>query len=172
MQNWHKNRNFRKHKNADGSYARVITVDGVKVEVSEEVYAAYAKGGYKMENMEFGIKCDRVLQDAAGRAVRDEHGNPVTLPEREVSLDSLISEDWDFPSSEPSPEESVIASLEIEALYRCLDLLVADERALIDAIFFAGMTERMYSAMTGIPQKTINDRKLRILGKMKNLLQI
>ena len=171
MQNWRKNRNFRKIENADGTFTYVVKVDGVMVEVSEEVYATYAQGGYKMENMEFGIKSDRVLQGADGRAVRDKHGNPVVLPEREISLDKLVGEDWDFPSSEPSAEDTVLARLEVEALRSCLDLLGADERELIDTLFFEGTTEREYSARSGIPQKTINDRKLRILGKLKKYLQ-
>jgi len=171
MQNWRKNRNFRKIRNADGTFTYVISVDGLKTEVSEEIYNAYAQGGYKMENMEFGIKNDRVLQDADGRAVRDEHGNPIVLPEREVSLDKLIGEDWDFPSSEPSAEDTVLARLEIEALHSCLELLDADERKLIDALFFDGLTEREYSARTGIPQKTINDRKRRVLEKLEKLLR-
>ena len=171
MQNWRKNRNFRKTENADGTFTYVITVDGIKVEVSEEVYTAYAQGGYKMENMEFGTKSDRILQDADGRAVRDEHGNPVVLPEREISLDKLIGEDWDFSSSELSAEDTVLARIETEALYRYLNMLDANERDLIDALFFEGMTEREYSAQSGIPQKTINDRKRRILEKLKKLMQ-
>jgi len=171
MQNWHKYRNFRKHRNADGSYTCTITVDGEKVNVSEEVYTVYAKAGYKMENMEFGIKCDRVLKDADGRAVRDEHGNPVILPEREVSLDKLIGEDWDFPSSEPSPEETVIDLIEIEALYSCLDLLDANERELIDALFFEGLTERDYADEIGISKTALHARKVKVLAKMKKLME-
>ena len=171
MQNWRKNRNFRKIENADGSFTYIVTVEGGKVEVSEEVYTAYAQGGYKMENMEFGIKNDRILQDADGRAVRDEHGNPVILPEREISLEKLIGEDWEFPSSEPSAEDVVLARLEIEVLHSCLDLLGADERELIGALFLDGLTEREYSVRTGIPQKTINDRKRRVLEKLEKFLQ-
>jgi len=168
MQNWRKNRNFRKIENADGSFTYIITEDGVKVEVSEEVYNAYAQSGYKMENMELGIKNDRVLQDVDGRAVRDEHGKPIILPEREISLDKLIGEDWDFPSAEPAPEEAVLKKLEVEALLHCLDLLDANERALIDALFFYGLTEQEYADLIGVTQKTVNNRKHRILGKMKN----
>ena len=168
MQNWRKNRNFRKIENNDGSFTYVITVDGEKVEVSEEVYTAYAKGGYKMENMEFGIKSDRVLQDADGRSVRNEHGNPVILPEREVSLDKLIGEDWDFPSIEPSPEDIVMGQLEVEELHRCLDRLNEGERELINALFYKGLSEQQYADIHGIKQQSVNERKLRILKKIKS----
>jgi hypothetical protein len=104
MQNWQKNRNFRKHKNTDGSFSYFITVDGEKVEVSRAIYTAYAEGGYKMENMD-ALKRSRVLKDANGKAVRDKNGNATMLPEREISLDKLIDEDWDFLSMELSPED-------------------------------------------------------------------
>ena len=99
MQNWKKNRNFRKYRNAEGTFTFIITVDGEKVEVSEDIYNAYAEGGYKMEHMEHSVKDSRYLQDSDGKAVRDEHGSPIMLPEREVSLDKLVGEDWDFASS-------------------------------------------------------------------------
>jgi len=171
MQNWQKNRNFRKHRNTDGSVIFVITVNGEKIEVSEAVYSAYAEGGYKMEHMEHSVKNSRILQDSNGIAVRDEHGNALLLPEREVSLEKLLDENWDFLSSEPSPEDEVMERIQIEALHEYLEILDANERALINALFFDGMTEREYSAKTGIPQKTINDRKFKVLGKLKKLLQ-
>jgi RNA polymerase sigma factor (sigma-70 family) len=83
-------------------------------------------------------------------------------------LDKLIGEDWDCPSSEPSPEDIVMERFEIETLYKCLDRLDADERALIDALFFDGLTEQEYADLICVTQKTVNNRKHRILSKMKN----
>ena len=170
MQNWRKNRNFRKIENADGSFNYVITVDGERVEVSEDVYTAYAQGGYKMENMEFGVKSDRVLKDSTGKAVRDEHGNPLFLPEREVSLDKLIGEDWDFPSVEPSPEDILFSGegSETAEFNRCIALLTDEERALVQALFYEGLTEQDYAEILGIRQQNVNKRKLRILKKIKS----
>ena len=166
-----KNRNFRKHKNTDGTFTYIITIDGEKMEVSEAVYNAYAEGGYKMENMDVNIKNNRVLQDSKGRAVRDEHGNAVILPEREISLDKLVDEDWDFASAETSPEDIVIKHIMTEELHRCLGLLNADERALINALFFAGMTEERYAEQIGVVQKTVNYRKYKVLEKLKKLFE-
>jgi len=168
MKNWQEYINYRKNENADGSFTYIITVDNEDIEVSAEVYKAYAEGDRKMRYMELDLKHDRVLQNADGRTVFDENGCPVILPEREVSLDKLIGEDWDFPSMVSSPEDSVINRLDAEALHRGLDLLNADERALIDALFFDGLTEQEYADLIGVTQKTVNNRKHRILGKMKN----
>ena len=174
MQNWQKNRNYRKYENTDGSFKYVITVDGEDIEVSAEIYTAYAKHGYKMENMEFGFKRDRVVKDANGKAVRDEYGNAVIRAEREISLEKLIDEEWDLPSPEPSAEEIFLASEEIdemELLYRCMDLLADDECALVKSMFFDGMTEREYSKVLGVSKTALHARKVKVLNKLKILME-
>ena len=171
MQDRYKYRNYMKIENADRSYTYFVIVDGKDIEVSAAVYKEYIQGCHKMEHMERGMKRDRVLRDETGAIVRDENGRPIILPEREVSLDKLIAEDWEFLSPALSPEEIVMKQLEIEVLHRCLDLLDSDERKLINALFFDGMSEREYSSKTGMPQKTINYRKHRVLRKLKNLFE-
>ena len=170
MNHWQEYRNFRKHENADGSVTYIITVDGTDVEVNEEVYKAYAYGAYKMEHTECRLKRNRYQRDAKGRVVRDGRGQPVYLREREVSLDKLIDEDWDYPSTAPSPEDAVIERFEYEELYSCLDQLAPDERALIDALFFEGLTEREYAETLGISKTALHARKVRVLANLRNML--
>ena len=170
MQNWKKTRNFRKQESADGSFTYTITVDDETLEVSEEIFTAYAQGGYKMEHMEFSIKSSRFLQNSEGKAVRDENGSPVMLPEREVSLDKLIDEDWECPSLGPSPEGVVLKSLEISSLRNALVLLDADERELINALFFEGVSIRVYAEYTGQSKSKIDRQKNKILGKLKKIM--
>jgi len=98
MKSWKKHVNYRKSKKADGSAVYTITIDGTDVKVDESVYAAYATGGRKIKYMELDLKRDRVLQDSNGKAIKDEEGKTLTQPEREVSLEKLLSENWDFPS--------------------------------------------------------------------------
>ncbi len=81
------------------------------------------------------------------------------------STHMLMDGNWIYPSSNPSAEDDAINRLDISALRVSLDLLDVNERALINALFFDGLTEREYSTQTGIAQKTINDRKHRILKK-------
>ena len=164
-------RNYRRVEKADGSVTYFIVVEGKFVEVDKAIYMAYRKGCRKIEYMERDLKRDRVLRDEKGKAILDENGQLIILPEREESLEKLIDEDLEFPSSEPLPEEAAMKQSEIEGLYYGLTLLDADERKLINALFFDGFSERGYSSKTGIPQKTINDRKCKILNKLKNILQ-
>ena len=170
MNNWQKYANYRRCENTDGSYTYIIVIDGIDVEVSEQLYREYATTGRKMKYLELDIKRNRTKQDPkSGKAVLDEHGQPIILPEREVSLDKMVDEDWDFPSAEPSPEDAVIEGIDTETLYRCLEFLDGDERKLIDALFFEGMTEREYAKEIELTQKAVNKRKHKVLGKLKNL---
>ena len=70
-----------------------------------------------------------------------------------------------------SIEEDLIEKIEREELHSAIAKLSAKEKELIQALFFDGYTERQWSALTGIPQKTINDRKHKILEKIKKFLK-
>ena len=170
MNTWHKYQNFKKQKNDDGTFTYFISVDGVEVEVSKAVYKEYASASRKMKYMELDLKRDRVQQGADGKAVVDENGNSVTLPEREISLEKLIDEDWDYASSEPTPEDATIEQFEIKALYSGLSLLDDDERTLINALFFDGLTIREYAEFTGKSKSSIDRQKTKILNKLKSFL--
>ena len=171
MQNWQKNRTYRKYKNEDGTFTYIIMVDGVKVEVDEEIYKEYAKFERQMEYIELDLKRDRVLQDSDGKVVLDENGLPVILSEREISLEKLMDEDWDFQSSESLPEEAVIEAFEFEMLYACLDLLDEDERELINALFFEHLTERQYAEKLGLSKTALHARKVKALKNLKILME-
>ena len=73
------------------------------------------------------------------------------------------------------PDEDVATQvadkLMAEHLRYIVSLLPNDERELIEALFFKGYSERKWSKISGIPQKTINDRKQKILLKLKKILK-
>ncbi len=171
MQDWRRNRTYRKRHNPDGSIMFIITVSGADVEVSEAVYTAYAQSERQLEYMEQDLKRDRAVQDAAGRGIVGADGLPVTLPEREVSLEWLMDEGRDFPCVAQGPEDEVVRRMELDRLRRCLDLLAPDERALIDALFFEDKTEREYAAIAGVSQVAVHKRKQGILIKLKKYLE-
>ena len=172
MKKWQKNRNYRKHENIDGTTTYTILIDGQGVEVSEEVFTAYAASERQLEYIELDLKRDRTLQDANGKRVKDANGQPIKLPEREISLDKLLDEDWDYKSPEPSPEDAVVGQFEIDNLHELLDSLKPEERELINALFFEGMTEREYAKVLGISKTALHARKIKVLAKLKNLFEI
>ena len=144
-----------------------VNVGGTLVNVTEEVYLEYYRSERRMRYYEHDIKIER--------AIRDEEGNIIGYaPSKEDSMERLIETGRDFLDACHSPEDSVVATAMLEALRKALDTLSPGERKLIDALFYsndgAGMTERDYSELSGIPQKTINDRKLKIFAKLKKQL--
>ena len=68
--------------------------------------------------------------------------------------------------------EQVTNKLMAEHIRYIVSLLPSDERELIEALFFKGYSERQWSKISGIPQKTINDRKKKILLELKKILKI
>jgi len=96
-----------------------------------------------------------------------------------VSYDAIESEDEgcngeELLRDEDSGMESVcFGRFELDALLDALALLSVEERQIVEYFFLSDAqgTERGYSALTGIPQKTINDRKKRVLAKLKNFLE-
>jgi len=162
--NWRKYRNYRRYKNADGSFTYVITVDGEKVEVSEELYKAYASAGRKMEYMELDLKAEQPIKDEEGVVIG-------LLPAREDSFERLLEKDVQFISGAPGPEELFEALEEVDELHRCLSMLNEDERALIGALYFDGLTEREYAKKIGLTQKTVNKRRAKVLAKIKKFMR-
>jgi RNA polymerase sigma factor (sigma-70 family) len=142
------------------------------VEISDELMAFLKKSDRKMEYMERDIKRDRVLKGADRKAVRDSNGRTIALPELETSLDQLISEDWEFPDSAPSPEELCIQKETYAELHRCIDLLNDDERVLIQALFFDELTEREAAQLLGISQPAVHRRKEKILNQLKQFIKL
>ena len=75
--------------------------------------------------------------------------------------------------SDPSVnvEEEAINNVMIEKLHRGLSTLSDDELFLIEHLIYQEISERELSKRTGIPQKTINDRKQKVLEKLKKFLE-
>lgn len=59
----------------------------------------------------------------------------------------------------------------LDKLLQSLSVLPEDERNLIHALFFDGMTEREYAAQEGAFHNAIHKRKTRILKKLKKLME-
>jgi len=169
MNNWRKYWNFRIDKTGD-SDLHIINVDGEEVQVSEQIYKEYAYFARKMKYAELDLKFDRTLKDSRGRVIKDNNGMTVILPEREVSLEMLMDGGSGYLTAEQQPEDAVIQMMEQERLYCCLDYLEDDERALVQALFFEGMTLRVYAELTGKSKSAIYRLKIKVLGKLRDVL--
>jgi RNA polymerase sigma factor (sigma-70 family) len=145
-----------------------ICAAGRRVPVTEEEYLAYYRSIRRDRYFEVDLKTES--------AVRDRDGNITGYkPAKEDSLDRLMEAGEDYADENEKVEDTAIFSLMTDKLYQALDELPEKERELIDALFFSngrrGMSEREYAAINGIPHPTIHSRKVKILAKLKKLLE-
>lgn len=129
----------------------VLIVKKKRIAVSKEVYMAY----YKLKEREKYL--DRLAK------------------EKNISLEACnqngIQVEYVIACLQESIEDKLIKAEMIEKMIKCLNLLDKSERMLINELFFNCKSERQFSAETGIPQRTINDRKRKILLKLKKFLE-
>ena len=120
-----------------------IRIGDQQVPVTEEVYRAFKRSAWA---------------ERKRRKVRAD---------MERSLDVFMDDGFDIPSDEALVDEIIEDKLLLEMLLEALAELTTDERRLIDALFYQDKSERDLAKETGIPQKTINNRKKAILKKLK-----
>ena len=124
---------------------------GPLVEVAEEVYRAYHQ------------------EERRGRTLeeKDQRNGLVSydgLDTGELTGQEMIRESV-------SVEDAALGKVMLGKLRRCLVQLDGPERELIQALYFEGLSEREFGKKTGIPQRTINDRKQRTLRRLKYFLE-
>ena len=128
-----------------------IVVKQQRVAVSEAVYRAYHK--------------EREAERYQNKLIRQNELSLERFQEDGVNIDYLIVR------VQPDIVDKLIQQEQLEALWIALQSLPEDERSLIDELFFNEKSERELSAMISVPQKTINDRKKRILLKLRRLIE-
>lgn len=142
----------RKEAEASYAYKFFIPLQGMLMEVTEETYRDFYK---------------------AGR--RQKYINERSAENGDFSYDMLTTDDFNgediLVDTSQETSDAVIHKIMLDKLSDSLILLSDDEQKLINALFFRNLSERELSAETGIPQKTINDRKRRILIKLKKFLE-
>ena len=143
-----------RREEADPSYKgrRFLPLHGMLMEVTPEEYRNFYK---ERRRQKYLYERSRENRDISIDMLTTEQFN---------GTDILVSDGMDI-------EEQVAYKLLLDKLHSCLSLLTEEEQELIYALFFGEKTEREWSAETGIPQKTINNRKRKILLKLKALLE-
>lgn len=128
-----------------------IVVKSKRVGVSEAVYHAYHKSReaerykYKLIN-QFELSLERFQIEG-------------------INVEFLITR------FQPSIEDKLIEQQQFQKLRLALATLNPEEKLLIQELFFNGKSERTLSSMITVPQKTINDRKKKILLKLRHLIE-
>lgn len=130
-----------------------IHVPGALVEVSEGVYFAYYQ------------------EKRRGRTLREKDKRNGAVSYDGLDTPELTGQEMIPDRDAVSVEDAAIANILRDRLHRCLDALDEPDRELIHALYFEGLSERKYAKRVGIPQRTINDRRRRVLRKLKELLE-
>lgn len=128
-----------------------IVVKSSRVEVNEAIYHAYhktreAERYQKKLIHQFELSLERFQEDG-------------------------IHVELQFTIYQPTIEDKLIKQEQLQKLRLALAALNPEEKLLIHELFFNGKSERTLSSMITVPQKTINDRKKKILLKLRHLIE-
>ena len=129
---------------------RYILINGEKVPVTEEVYRAYKRPAWREHK----------------RKERERENGTTPL-----SLEVFAAGGYDIPSGDALVDEIVADKLLLDMLMSALDKLTAEERSLIDALYYADKSEREFARDIGVPRKTLAYRKNKILDKLKKIIE-
>ena len=131
--------------------------------IPPKVLSDLKKSDRKMEYIEHDLKHSRVRRGADGEIIS-------VTPPREDSLERMLEANNQFAVPAPSPEELFMATEEVSVLHQCLDTLAPDDRALIEALFYDGFSEKEYGKTIDLSQTGVSWRKRKILCGLKKLL--
>ncbi|WP_066460117.1 RNA polymerase subunit sigma-24 [Anaerotruncus rubiinfantis] len=131
-----------------------IRISGNLVEVTEEVYLCY----YRMKRRALHLEEKDGKHGVVYYSSMDTEGT-----NGEETIPDLTS---------PRVEDIVTDKLMSEQLHRCISQLTESDKALIDALYFQSMSERQLSVQTNIPPMTVHDRKIKVLKKLKKMMDI
>lgn len=120
-----------------------------------------------------------VTEDAYKDFYRDKRRQKYLNERSEVnedfSYDMLTTDEFNGEDILIDDSDDIAVQVEhkmmLDKLRSLFPLLSEEEQKLLNALYFKGMSERDWSKVSKIPQKTINDRKRRILAKLKKLLE-
>jgi len=114
-----------------------------------------------MKYIEVDLKTERFIHS-------QKHQTAAFLPSREDSYERMLEEGHtQFASNGASPEDELLHSEKINQLRTAQP----DEAAFIHALFYEDVSERQLSKRMGIPQRTLHDRKVKILVKLHKLIE-
>jgi RNA polymerase sigma factor (sigma-70 family) len=96
-----------------------------------------------------------------------------SIRKNELSLEQFEERGIQPTLAEPIPllSDVIINREYIKKLEAALKQLSEDEYRLIKALFFEGVSERSYAENLGVTQQCISKRKMKILNKLKKILE-
>ena len=132
--------------------------------LSDDIFELLVKSDRKMEYQQYDLKVERYRIDY-------DKGTVTYIPSREDSFDRLLEENRQFAADVEGVEDTAVKSIMIKKMLDGFKQLAPEEQELISELFFKGKSERQLSQETRTPLMTLHNRKVRILGKLKKLME-
>ena len=157
MKKWQDECNYSREKDSKGNVsAYFIEVDGIDVEVSQEVYHAYTSQNRRERYVEKQLKPQWEL-------------SLEKMQEEAVPLDKLTvcSAEDQWLEQEKTREAEKMRQLLLAALLKLKDA----DRELITGLFFDGKSVREYAKMTGVSDMAVRKRRDRILKRLQKFFR-
>lgn len=143
----------RRNTNKEYKSKKFFPLHGMLMEVTEEAYRNFYKARRRQKYIE-----ERSAKNG------------------DFSYDMLTTDDFngeDILVDESEPlDEQVLRKIILDKLRHAMLLLSDDEQELIREIFFEELSERTLAERYGVSQVAIHKRKVKILNKLKKLLEI
>jgi RNA polymerase sigma factor (sigma-70 family) len=130
-----------------------IRVPEALVEVTEDVYTAFW------------------TMDRHAKTLEEKDTRNHVFSYDALDTDDMLGAELFPDQSSSSMEDQVIAKMMAAKLRRCIALLPEEDRKLIQAIYYDGLSEREVAKRDGIPRMTIKYRLGQIVQKLQNLIK-
>ena len=154
MKKWQENRNYKRIRDEKGNVvANIITVDGVDVAVTEDVFAAYTR----MDRRE------RYLTE-------DTPSSNQQLSLEQMAEDGILP-DYVGAETTPSAEDCCLQKEQSDMLLAALPSLEDRDRQLITALFYDHLSTRECARRIGVTQRAVIKRRDRILRDLKKYFE-
>ena len=156
MKNWKEERNYRRIRSSSGEIiVNIITIDGVDVEVTDEVFLAYSQ----MDRQERYQEEQRMVHSQASIAMLSENHVPIDLyiKDHELSAEEIMLQQ----EAQREKEHNEVR------LVTAMESLNQEERALLQALYVDGISAREYAKKLGVYHRTVLYRRDKLLHKLR-----
>ena len=159
MEKWQKERNYKRIRDENGNtIANIITVSGIDIAVSDEVFDVYS--GMDRRSRYISEDVPSVIELSLERLMEDG-----ISPERLMRDNAPSAEDIYI-----EREDRMWQADKIKQLPTALSELPDEDYQLLHELFFDGISVREYARKNGLSHTAVRKRRDNLLKKIKKLL--
>ena len=142
---------------------KFITIQGQRIEVTDDVYTAYYEDSRREKYRDVDVKRGRFIADVEAENVR-------YVESKEESFERLSESGFEF-TGDRSAEDRFIQREQMDCLKSALSTLTAEERLLIELFYVRKRTTREIGIVFGISHTAVRKRHEAILKKIRIIFE-